>query len=61
MMLDHDTARGWADHHHGFTHWVNDLLADTAEAFRVLTRLQYRQPWLKNVPERDTAKTGAAA
>jgi hypothetical protein len=61
MTLDHDTARLWADHHHGFTRWASDVLAEIGEAFRVLSQLQYHQPWADNRDPHRTGKTGAGA
>jgi hypothetical protein len=45
MMLDRDEARLWADHHGEFTRWASRIVRETAEAFQVLARLRYDQPW----------------
>jgi hypothetical protein len=52
MVLDHNEARIWADHHGAFGRWVAGVITDTAEAFRVLARLQYRAPWDKKARRR---------
>jgi hypothetical protein len=45
MVIDREEARIWADHHKEFGRWASSVAHEIAEAFRVLARLQYDQPW----------------
>jgi hypothetical protein len=45
MIIDREEARIWADHHSEFGRWASSVAHQIAEAFRVLARLQYDQPW----------------
>lgn len=44
-MIDHQAHRLWADHHKAFGAWTRTVAREIIEAFRVLARLQYDQPW----------------
>lgn len=45
MIIDRMEARLWADHHSEFGRWASGVAHDVAEAFRVLARVRYEQPW----------------
>jgi hypothetical protein len=44
-MIDQDIGRLWVEHHVAFGRWVNRAARQVGEAFRVLHRIQYEQPW----------------
>lgn len=44
-MIDHHEARIWAEYHGAFGRWAETLVHDIGDAFRVLARVQYDQPW----------------
>jgi hypothetical protein len=46
-MLDHQEVRLWADHHKAFGAWARTAANEIGEAFRVLAKVQYDQPWLR--------------
>ena len=60
-MIDYQEGRLWADHHKAFSAWIGAVSREIIEAFQVLARLQYDQPWKREtMPVKARAKSSRA-
>ncbi len=59
MLIDQDVARLWADHHIAFGGWATKVVSQVGDAFRVLARVQYDRPWIREQQQPQVAPAPA--